>query len=84
MALRRFLIAASCNSNGIKYKQPLIDVQHKIIHKKRGNYLIFVENHWKLKTIWVHYYKCTAQDVFCILIPELLKIKFEIVESHAI
>ncbi len=48
IAIEKVLIAPSCNSNGIKYKQPMIDVQHKIIHKrsrqkKRENYLIFVE-----------------------------------------
>jgi hypothetical protein len=32
--IEKVLFAPSCNSNGIKYKQPMIDVQHKIIHKR--------------------------------------------------
>jgi hypothetical protein len=34
IGIENVLIAPSCNNNGIKYKKPVIDVQHKTIHKR--------------------------------------------------
>ncbi len=62
----------------VRYTTPITDVQQKIIYKRSSqeekNFLwIFIEivENWKPLG---YYYKCTRQDVFCILIPQLLKL----------